>query len=167
MALVNCEPLEYKFLGDNINNLSCELDDILTIRNDRNVIYICHPNHIFKNCINGDDKEILGVDWNNIDVNAMFIHDDYGCYSIVEQVYETDNNQFNYIRKKATHMLRKYASDGAFNYVYPFVILEEMDGDNEFTYFVRGIISCSNDGVKLAYNPEYDNVKTYQKRIEM
>jgi len=97
----------------------------------------------------------------------MFLHDDYGCYSIIEQVYETENNQFNYIKKKASHMLRKYANDGASNYVYPLVIVEEMDSDTDFTYFVRGIISCSQEEIKVAYNPQYNQVKSYQKRLEM
>ena len=165
--MIKYEPVEYQVLGDNINNLDLELDDILTIRDDRNVVYICHPNHVFKNCVTSDNKEILSVDWDNIDINMMFLHDDYGCYSIIEQVYESDNNQFNYIKKKASHMLRKYANDGAPNYSYPFVVVEEMDSDTDYTYFVRGIISCSEDGVKLAYNPQWEHVKSYQKKIEM
>lgn len=158
-------PVEYEFLGDSINDLSSELDDVLTIRDDRNVIYICHPNHIFKDYIGDVDKGIISVDWDNIDVDKMFLYDDYGCYSIVEQVYESDNNQLNYIKKKASHMLRKYINDGASNYVYSFAVVEEMDSDTDFSYFVRGIISCSAEGVKLAYNPQYDNVKSYQKKI--
>ena len=38
--MIKYMPVEYEFLGDTIDNLSCELDDFLTIRDDRNVIYI-------------------------------------------------------------------------------------------------------------------------------
>ena len=71
--MIKYEPVEYQVLGDNINNLDLELDDILTIRDDRNVVYICHPNHVFKNCVTSDNKEILSVDWDNIDINMMFL----------------------------------------------------------------------------------------------
>lgn len=79
---------------------------------------------------------------------------DFGRYLIVEQICSKRNNQFTYIIKKASHMLKKYQEKGVSHFSYPFVILEEIyNGVDEPQYFVRGIVNCSQKGFSLAFNP--------------
>lgn len=78
---------------------------------------------------------------------------DYGEYSIVEQPCYRVHNQFTYLMKKASHMIKKYRSLGLTEFSYPFVILEAgYDQSGKPEYFVRGIISCNQNGFRIASN---------------
>lgn len=151
--------LEYDFLESENNEFTVEslkkLKALLTIRRDGNIIYICHPKHLFESIIEDvDTKEIKYVDFDSINVKKMIELNDYGHYSIVEQICSTTNNQFTYIMKKASHMMKKYKEIGLSQFSYPFVILEQIyNGSTEPQYYVRGIINCSQNGFSLAFNP--------------
>ncbi len=155
----NLIQLEYDFLECENDEFTVEslekLKALLTIRKDGNVIYICHPKHLFESMVEDvDTKEIKYVDFNSINVQKMFELNDFGHYSIVEQICSRRNNQFTYIMKKASHMLKKYQEMGVSQFSYPFVILEEIDnGLAEPQYFVRGIVNCSQKGFSIAFNP--------------
>lgn len=136
-----------------------KLNVLLTIYKDGNVIYLCHPKHLFEHYVeNKETKEISMVDWNGIDINRMFHVNDYGHFSMVEQCYSSGRYNYQYLRKKSSHMMRKYLSEGKVEMVYPFVVLEEIynSSDNTSEYFVRGMICCNQDGFQIAFNPKND-----------
>lgn len=148
------EPLYWE--NNNFNAESLEkLMALLTIRKEGNVIYICHPKHLFEVMKEDPDtKEIRYVDFNSINVEKMIRINDFGRYSIVEQICSKKSNQFTYIMKKAYHMIKKYREEGVPQFSYPFVILEKIyNGPEEPQYFVRGIVTCSQEGFSLAFNP--------------
>lgn len=148
------EPLDWE--NNNFNSESLEkLKTLLSIRKEGNVIYICHPKHLLEVIIEDPNtKKIRYADFDNINVEKMIRLNDFGRYSIVEQICSRKNNQFTYIMKKASHMINKPREEGSPKFSYPFVILEEIYNELEETqYFVRGIINCSQEGLSLAFNP--------------
>lgn len=155
----NLIQLEYDFLDCENNNFTAEsmekLKALLTIRKEGNIIYICHPKHLFETIVeNFNTKELRYVDFDNINVEKMFRLNDFGRYSIVEQICSKKNNQFTYIMKKASHMIKKYQEEGVYQFSYPFVILEEINSQiEEPHYFVRGIVDCNQEGFSIAFNP--------------
>lgn len=132
-----------------------KLKALLTIRNDGDMIYICHPKHLFDNMLeNGETKEVQYVDLNSINIQRMFDMGDYGHFSMVEQLCISGNAPLKYIMKKSAHMMKRYQEKGVPQYTYPFVVLEgTYHGSEEPTYFVRGIITCDMNGFYLAFNP--------------
>lgn len=159
MEIKNLVQLDYEFLewkNNKFNDSSMEkLKSMLMIRKEGNIIYICHPRHLLDNIeIDFDTKEIKYVDFNSINVEKMKHYNDFGCYSIVEQICSKTDNQFTYILKKASHMIKKQKQEGISQIAYPFVILEEIHKEyDEPQYFVRGIVSCNQNGLALAFNP--------------
>lgn len=134
-----------------------KLDALLKVYQDGNVIYLCHPKHLFNHYIeNGDTKEISSVDWDSIDIDKMSKVNDYGRFSMVEQCYSSGRYNYRYLTKKSSHMMRKYLSEGKVELVYPFVVLEEIynASTNTSSYFVRGIICSNQDGFQIAFNPK-------------
>lgn len=155
----NLVQLEYESLDWENGNFTAEslekLTALLKIRKEGNVIYICHPKHLFEAMKEDPDtKKIKYVDFDSINVEKLIKINDFGRYSIVEQICSKTNNQFTYVMKKSSNMIKKYQEEGVSNFSYPFVILEEIDnGVEEPQYFVRGIINCSQEGFSLAFNP--------------
>lgn len=151
--------LEYESLEWEDHNFSTssleKLRALLTIRKEGNVIYICHPKHLFDVMEEDPDtKEIKAVDFNRINVERMLQRKDFGRYSIVQQICCKRNNQFTYLWKRASHMIRKYQEEGTPQFSYPLAILEESNSDDgKKQYFVRGIVSFHQEGVLLAFNP--------------
>lgn len=130
---------------------------ILTIYKGGNVIYLCHPRHLFEHYVeNKDTKEISAVDWDSIDVDKMFQINDYGKYSEVEQFHSSGSYNYKYLLKRGSHMMKKYLNEGKVEMVYPFAVLEEIynSSNHTFDYFVRGIICCNQDGFQIAFNPQ-------------
>lgn len=155
----NLTQLEYDFLECESNEFTAEslekLKTLLTIRTEGNMIYICHPSHLFETMLeDSNTKEIKYVDFDNINVQKMINLNDFGRYSIIDQISPKKNNQFTYITKKASHMIKKYQEKGVSHFSYPFAILEEINSElSEPQYFVRGIIKCNQKGFSLAFNP--------------
>lgn len=155
----NLVQLEYEPLNWENNTFDAEslkkLTALLKIREEGNVIYICHPKHLFEVMTEDPDtKQIRYVDFDSINVKKMIRLNDFGHYSIVEQICSKEKNQFTYIMKKASHMIKKYQEEGVPQFSYPFAILEETyGGPGEPQYFVRGIINCNQEGFSLAFNP--------------
>lgn len=159
MKKENLIPLEYEHLDWENHNFSDEsmekLKAMLSIRNDGNLIYICHPRHLF-DFVSEDfrTKEIRYVDFNSINIAKMMRYNDFGRYSLVDQICYKSNNQFTYFLKKASHMMKKYQREGLLEFSFPFAVLEEIhNGFEKPQYFVRGIINCSQNGFSLAFNP--------------
>ena len=148
------EPLYWGNANFNAESLE-KLMALLKIRTEGNIIYICHPKHLFEVMEeNPDTKEIKYVDFDSINVEKMFRLNDFGRYSIVEQIFSKKNNQLTYIMKKASHMIKKYQKEGVSQFSYPFAILEEIyNGVEEPQYFVRGLVNCSQEGFSLVFNP--------------
>lgn len=169
--------LEYEDLEMNNGVLSEsakeKLQALLTIYCEGNVIYICHPRHLFGTLEeNANTKEIVSVDLDSMNVDKMLSIGDYGRYSIVEQLCSKSNNQFTYLMKRVSHTIKKYRSTGAINFSYPLVILEEKYSQfTGFDYFVRGIISCNQDGIRIAFNPlamrELPKTSTWEKGLRL
>lgn len=144
LEVLSYEPLvEPQVFGD------AKLKAMLSIRIDGDVIYLCHPRHLFDILVEDPEtKMIQGVDWDSINVEKMMKYNDFGKYSAVNQ------NQFGYLQKRATHMMKKYKEVGHSEWNYPIAILEEKDnGSSTPTYFARGIINFSQEGVSLVFNP--------------
>ncbi len=156
METNNLEVLSYEWnqQSDNIETTK-KLKAMLSIRTEGNVIYLCHPRHLFDVLIeNPETKMTQGVDWDSINVEKMIQYNDFGKYSIVEEICSKRNNQFTYLQKKATHMMKKYKEMGHSEWNYPVAILEEIDhGSNLPTYFARGIVNFSQERISLAFNP--------------
>jgi len=159
MVSNNLVQLKYESLDWENGNFNAEslekLTALLKIRREGNVIYICHPKHLFEVMTEDPDtKEIKHVDFDSINIEKLIKTNDFGRYSIVEQICSPKNNQFTYIMKKASHMIRRYQEKGVSKFSYPFVILEEIyNGVEGPQYFVRGIVNCSQEGFSLAFNP--------------
>lgn len=148
------EPLSWE--NGNFTSESLEkLMALLEIRTEGNRVYICHPKHLFEVMEEDPDtKEIRYIDFDSINVEKMVRLNDFGCYSIVEQICYKKNNQFTYIMKKALHMIKKYQKEGVSQFSYPFAILEEIYNEVEGPqYFVRGLVNCSQEGFSLVFNP--------------
>lgn len=162
MESENLMPLEYETLDYKNNKLSDisleKLKAMLMIKEEGNIIYICHPKHLFDFIIEDfDTKEIKYVDFNSINIEKMMKYNDYGRYSIVEQICSKSNNQFTYVLKKASHMIKKYQDKGCPQFSFNFAVVEEIDNRFESPqYLVRGIISCNRNGFSLAFNPRVD-----------
>lgn len=155
----NLVQLEYEPLAWENGNFSAEASEklaaLLKIRKEGNVIYICHPHHLLDKCVEDTDtKQLNMVDFDSINVEKMLQCNDFGRYSIVEQICSKNNNQYTYFLRRASHMIKKYKEQGVTQFSYPLVVLEEIsNGFDKPQYFVRGIINCSQDGFSLAFNP--------------
>ena len=154
MKTINLVKLEHEHLEFENNKFSDnsmeKLKAMLTIREEGHVIYICQPRHLFDSLTeNPDTKEINCVDFDSINIEKMIQYNDFGRYSIVEQICSKTNNQFTYLFKKSSHIINKYQSRGLSHLSFPFAILERTYKG----YFVRGIINCNKKGISLAFNP--------------
>lgn len=158
------EKLEYEQLQWNENSFddssANKLQAMLSIWKDGNIIYLCHPNHLFDaKTDNYDTKEIAAINWDNINIEKMMKYNDFGRFSMVDQLSPKGVNQFNYLFKKVSHMLKEDPQ-----HICSLAILEESYGqDQEPRYFVRGIVSCSKDGILLAFNPAAAKTNPYEK----
>lgn len=172
MQELNLNTVEYEeFIIEN-GELTTEAkkryQQLLEIQRDGNVIYICHPRHILEQgtyITDGKTKDIVEVDWDKINFEQMKSYNDYGKFSIVEQICQRRKNQFTHVQKKANHMLKKYKQLDITEFSYPLVITEEiMDlrGPGS-TLLVRGIISFNQNGLKIAFNPEFEKTLSTEK----
>ena len=159
METNSLEVLSYESCGWSQQNDNTVIDEklkaMLSIQTEGNVIYLCHPRHLFEVLTEDPEtKMVQGIDWDSINVEKMMGYNDFGKYSIVEEICYKKNNQFGYLQKRATHMIKRYKEMGHSEWNYPIAILEEIDnGTNPPTYFARGIINYSQEGISLAFNP--------------
>lgn len=127
-----------------------EIKDLLTLTKENNLLYICHPRHIFERIIEDDKtKVVTDVDWNSININLISRYDDYGRFSIIDEYFRSGKDQFTYVNKRFTNMLRKYSSKGNNNFTYPLAIIEEENDNNEKKYIPRGIICAKQNEILL------------------
>ncbi len=132
-----------------------KLKAMLSIQTEGNLIYLCHPRHLFDELTeDSETKMITEVDWDSINVEKMIQYNDFGRYSIVEEICYKRKNQFDYLQRKAAHMMKKYQEKGYKEWSYPIAILEEVDhGLSAPTYFARGIVNFNQSGISFAFNP--------------
>lgn len=131
---------------------------MLTIRKDGNIILLCHPRHIFdKVSEDFETKIITKVDWDSINVSQMKKYNDFGKYSMVEQLCDRNNNQFTYLKNKMNHMMKRYKALGADNISYPIAIVEGVYnfGLDNYDYYARGIVCATRNGFALGKSPSY------------
>ena len=106
-----------------------------------NCIYVCHPNHIFKE--NGD--------WDDIDIKKMFKINDYKTF-----ITFSTKDAFVYAQNRIRHnfetQVAKNGIDNAISYV---AVVERYRFEGEDNYLVRGIIRYDKDGYSVLFNPEY------------
>lgn len=149
---------QFDVINGNVNHkLKDKLDELLMIYNAGNIIYICHPVEIFQYLVTDKStKQPIYVDWDSIDAIKMFNSKSYERISMSEQMFSSGLINRRYIDKKGFEMMRKYLGEGYPEYVYPFVIVEEVEnrrGPNQ--YVVRGIICKNQDGYQIAFNPQF------------
>lgn len=170
METNSLEVLSYESCEWNQQNGSSKLKAMLSIRTEGNVIYLCHPRHLFDVLVEDPKtKMVQGIDWDSINVEKMKQYNDFGKYSIVEE-NSKGHNQFNYLQKRAAHMIKKYKEMGHSEWNYPIAILEEIDNGSSIpTYFARGIVNCNQEGISLAFSPvavkEIPNESIWQKGL--
>lgn len=158
MEIGNLVTLEYTPLDWEEKSFSARslemLEALLTIRKEGNLIYICHPKHIFDMYVeDGNTKEVKRVNFRCLNVERMFKYNDCGRYSMVDQMCSKTNNQLTYLLKRASHMIKKQQQAGL-SLSYPLAVLEEDHSDFEVRYIARGIVSCDEKGIRVAFNPE-------------
>ena len=108
---------------------------------DNHCIYICNPNHLFK-----ENKE-----WDNIDINKMLEMNDY------EKFLTFDFKEaFKYVHNRLGHAVMEEIKDkGRDNAVSYLAVVENYLYEGEDNYLVRGIIRGDINGYSLLFNPEY------------
>ena len=146
--------------------------ELITISNDKNLLYICHPRHVFENIEEDrETKVITAVDFDSLNFSLMTRYDDYGRFSILNQFYNKGNNQFTYLDKRFSNMLRKYRAKGKEDLAYPLAIIEEERSsfDGSCIYIPKGIICAKQNGI-LVYNnvkDKQDKMNSWQKTLQM
>ncbi len=161
--------------NDNLyDNAREQIIDLLKISGEENLLYVAHPRHIFSNIV--EDKRtklITKVDWNSVDMERMTRFDDYGKFSLFDQIYRS-NNQFSYLNNRFSNMLRKYRIKGNSELVYPLAIVEQVRGTitGMSSFVPRGIICAKQDGIlicnKVKSMEEINNNSfQYQKKLRM
>ncbi len=144
-----------------------EIKDLLTINDDGNLLYICHPRHIFENL--EEDKEtkiITSVDWDSINISLLAKYDDYGRFSVIDQYFRNSKNQFAYLNRRFSKMLKKYHENGNENFAYPLAIIEKVkENDDNSSYIPRGIVCAKQDGLMICNKMSNENINTWQKTL--
>ncbi len=143
-----------------------EVKNLLTLTEENNYLYICHPRHVFETLEEDKATKIItSIDWNSLNMSLVSRFDDYGKFSIFDQYFK--KNQFTYIQKRFDKMLKHYHMSGKDNFVFPLAIIEEVRGGvaNKSTYIPRGIICAGQTGV-LVCNKMTELNKVYQKNIK-
>lgn len=175
---INLEEINYDIiecLGNTFTEEAKEkLEELLTIRRDGNLILLCHPRHIFDRVSEDFTTKVINkVDWNSINIEMMKQYNDYGEYSMVDQVCSRKNNQFTYLSKKASHMMKRYKDLGTENMSYPLAVIEgvyNIQADT-YDYYARGIICITQNGFALGKGPNYVSLdhkeSTWEKALRM
>jgi len=156
METSNLDTLLYEtFKGNQSGEIDEKVKAMLSIRTEGNIIYLCHPRHLLDELKEDfETKMIQEINWDSINIEKMKKYNDFGRYSIVEEICYERNNQYSYLQRRGIHMLKKYKEMGHSEWHYPIAILEEIDhGINPPTYFVRGIVNFNQEGISLAFNP--------------
>lgn len=175
MSELDVVTVEYEFLpvvNGYVDAKSAEqLDKLLTINDDKSIIYICNPKYIFNNLVsNKDTGEVLCVEWDNIDELKMLNSKNNYRYSIIDQRYSLGNMGRDYIEKQGSIMKQISVSQGKSDFACSYAIVEEInDRFSPKSYFVRGIICVNQDSYQIAFNPQLiknmEEKKNHQKRI--
>lgn len=151
-----------------------KLQGILTIRRDGNIIFLCHPRHIFESVSEDFDTKIIDkVDWESINIKMMKEYNDYGKFSMVDQMCSRNKNQFTYLKGKAKHMMERYNKLGIENKAYPIAVVEGVYDarTDQYNYYARGIICATKNGFALGKSPNYfyfdKKESVWQKALRM
>ena len=129
------------------------MQNMLSVWDDGHCIYICHPNHIFKeNVLTSEVRNIEKINWNNISIEKMFNKNDYKTF-----IFPTINDSFSYIHKRLGIVImkeiKKGNKDSAISYV---TVVEKYPLSGENFYIIRGLIKGDSEGYSVAFNPEYE-----------
>ncbi len=135
-----------------------KLKELLTIRRDGNILFLCHPRHIFDEI--EEDREtkcIERVKWDSINISKMKQYNDYGKYSMVEQLCSPTDNQITYLKKRVTSGLEKCQREGIENPLLPIAVVEGVydSKKDDYTYYARGIVCATKKGFLLGKSPNY------------
>lgn len=173
------EPINYKCIECPDKKFTEEalekIYGLLTIRVDGNILLLCHPRHIFEGVSEDFKTKIIDkVDWESINVEMMEKCQDYGRFSMVEQICSPAKNQFAYLKKKAKHMMKRYKDLGIENFSYPIAVVEGVydSSTDNYEYYARAIICITKNGFAFGQNPDYlyfDQQKesVWQKALRM
>lgn len=130
-----------------------DIDKLLTIYDDSNFLYICHPNNIFKSeeTFTEIAKNKGNINWNNIDLNKLFETNNYDVCTNNQNVNDRVFCHFYYYMPDE---IRKYNDEGDFAFYH--AIVEKYKYNNEDNFIVRGVLKEDKDGYYIAFNPEYE-----------
>ena len=129
------------------------MQDMLSVWDDAHCIHICHPNHIFDNIINKDNRTIDTIDWDNIDIDKMFNKKDYKTF-----ILPSIKDAFRYVHKRLGNEIMTELKKGNKDVTSYLVVIEKYNIEWDNYYLVRGIIKGDKEGYSLAFNPEYEKV---------
>ena len=129
------------------------MQDMLSVWDDAHCIHICHPNHIFDNIINKDNRTIDTIDWDNIDIDKMFNKKDYKTF-----ILPSIEDAFRYVHKRLGNEIMTEIKKGNKDVTSYLVVVEKYNIEWDNYYLVRGIIKGDKEGYSLAFNPEYEKV---------
>ncbi len=150
----NISSLSFYDLKKADDKLSAEAGNLLKelFNSDSNkVVYITHPNYIFKgnDLINSKVRRLYNVDWDDIDLNKMF-------YS--EKFKKLKNRDISKILTEINLSFKPEPVDGInviFSIIeYAYFAIVEVDSEN------NAVVKCiirkdSNGNISLAFNPRY------------
>lgn len=162
------EKLQYDVDNEkSYSQMKTEIEDILSITDENSFLYICHPRHAFRTL--EEDKEtklITDVDWNSLDMELVTKFDDYGKFSILDQYFHSNKNQFTYLRKRFSKMLKSYFENGNEQFVYPLAVIEEKRDKltNKSSYTPRGIICARQGGIMVCSREKAKKANVYLKK---
>lgn len=166
---INLEEINYELVECPNNRFTEEakekIKELLTIKVEGNSIYLCHPRHVFEGISEDFETKVISkVDWNSINIEMMKRYNDYGEFTIVEQLCYKNNNQYSYLSKRVKHMMKKYQDLGIEKFACPIAVVEEAyeEPENTSKYFARGIICATKNGFALGTAPNY----TYSRKKE-
>lgn len=135
-----------------------KLEEVLTIRRDGNIIILCHPRHVFDGIKEDAETRFIDrVDWDSINIEKMKEQNDYGKYSMVEQLCTPNHSQFTYFKKRVKHVMENCHSKGIDNPICPVAIIEGVYNTqtDSYNYYARGIICATKNGYAFGKSPNY------------
>ncbi len=135
-----------------------KLEELLTIRRDGNIILLCHPRHVFDKIKEDNETKLISkVNWDSINIEKMEQANDFGRYSMVEQICSREDNQFTYLQKRVCHAMEVSQDRGVEKPICPVAIIEGVYSEQkyEYDYYARGILCATKNGFAFGKSPNY------------
>ena len=138
-------------LNRNGNNDHDKISNLFTIFDDGHSIYICHPNHIFRenSIINKETHDITSINWDDIDPSKML--EKGNCKQFI-----MSDPAWKYTIKRLSNMIKKHKGVSLSKANGHLAVVEKYTFEYEDNYIVRGIVKGDQQSLYIAFNPEYE-----------